>query len=303
MQIRYGFDIALELAQPTTILAMMDVHSDFRRCVAAETDLELSPAMAAERFVDGGGNIVTRLSAPAGSVSLRLEGVFVSEGREDEVDVGAEAVAASDFPPDMLPFLWPSRYCETDLLSDFAWANFGAVKGGWARVQAICDFVHQRLRFSYPEARPTRTASEALAEGVGVCRDFTHLAVALCRCLNIPARYCNGYLGDIGVPPDPAPMDFNAWFEAFLGDRWFIFDPRHNRPRIGRILISRGRDAADIPMITTFGPHALTRFVVVTEEIRECEAVPARGVRPDQAADIRSILCGGRATLELSEGG
>ena len=134
-------------------------------------------------------------------------------------------------------------------------------------MQAVCDFVHQRLRFSYPEARPTRTASEALAEGVGVCRDFTHLAVALCRCLNIPARYCNGYLGDIGVPPDPAPMDFNAWFEAFLGDRWFTFDARHNQPRIGRILIARGRDAADIPMITTFGSHALTRFTVVTEEI------------------------------------
>ena len=153
--------------------------------------------------------------------------------------------------------------------SDFAWANFGGIIGGWARVQAICDFVHQRLRFSYPEARPTRTANEALAEGVGVCRDFTHLAVALCRCLNIPARYCNGYLGDIGVPPDPAPMDFNAWFEVFLGDRWFTFDARHNQPRIGRILIARGRDAADIPMIATFGSHWLTRFTVVTEEIKE----------------------------------
>ena len=166
--------------------------------------------------------------------------------------------AMSELPPDALPFLRPSRYCETDLLSDFAWANFGGINGGWARVQAICDFVHGRLRFSYPEARPTRTASEALAEGVGVCRDFTHLAIALCRCLNIPARYCNGYLGDIGVPPDPAPMDFNAWFEVFLGDRWFTFDARHNQPRIGRILIARGRDAADIPMIASFGSHHLT---------------------------------------------
>jgi transglutaminase-like putative cysteine protease len=275
MQIRYGFDIALELAQPTTILTMMDVHSDFRRCIAKETALELSPAMASERFVDSGGNIVRRLSAPAGRASLRIEGLFRSDGREDEVDVSAEVAAASDLPPDTLSFLRPSRYCETDLLSDFAWANFGAISGGWARVQAVCDFVHQRLRFSYPEARPTRTASEALAEGVGVCRDFTHLAVALCRCLNIPARYCNGYLGDIGVPPDPAPMDFNAWFEAFLGNRWFTFDPRHNRPRIGRILIARGRDAADVPMITTFGSHALTRFAVVTEEIKESDAVAA----------------------------
>ena len=267
MDIRYGFDIALELAQPVTILTMMDVHSDFRRCVAEETELEMSPAMPGDRFVDASGNIVRRLSAPAGSSSLRLRGVFRCDGREDAVDVTAEAVAPSDLPRETLPFLLPSRYCESDLLSDFAWANFASISGGWARVQAICDFVHQRLRFSYPEARPTRTASEALAEGVGVCRDFTHLAVALCRSLNIPARYCNGYLGDIGVPPDPAPMDFNAWFEAFLGGRWFTFDPRHNRRRIGRILISRGRDAADVPMITTFGPHALTRFVIVTEEI------------------------------------
>ena len=269
MKIRYGFDIALELAQPATILAMMDVHSDFRRQVAEETELDLSPAMAADRIVDDQGNIVRRLSAPAGTTSLRLRGIFCCRGDKDEIDTAANIVTATDLPPETLPFLLPSRYCESDLLSDFAWANFGAVGGGWARVQAICDFVHQRLRFSYPEARPTRTASEALAERVGVCRDFTHLAVALCRSLNIPARYCNGYLGDIGVPPDPAPMDFNAWFEAFLGDRWFTFDPRHNRPRIGRILISRGRDAADIPMITTFGRHALTRFTVVTEEIKE----------------------------------
>ena len=275
MHIRYGFDVALDLAQPTTVLTMMDVHSDFRRGVAEERELELEPAIAAERFVDESGNIVRRLSAPAGSVSLRLQGVYRTHGREDETDTAAEAVPAPDLPHDTLPFLRPSRYCETDLLADFAWANFGAICGGWTRVQAICNFVHQRLKFSYPEARPTRTASEALAEGVGVCRDFTHLAVALCRCLNIPARYCNGYLGDIGVPPDPAPMDFNAWFEAFIGDRWFTFDARHNQPRIGRILIARGRDAADIPMITTFGSHRLTRFAVVTEEIKETTSIAA----------------------------
>jgi transglutaminase-like putative cysteine protease len=274
MHIRYGVDIALDLAQPATVLAMVDVHSDLRRCVV-EKELEVAPATAVESFVDDSGNIVRRLSAPAGLLSLRLQGIFRSDGREDEVDAAADAVAAPDLPPDTLPYLRPSRYCETDLLSDFAWTNFGAISGGWARVQAICDFVHQRLRFSYPEARPTRTASEALTEGVGVCRDFTHLAVALCRCLNIPARYCNGYLGDIGVPPDPAPMDFNAWFEAFLGDRWFTFDARHNQPRIGRILISRGRDAADIPMITSFGSHVLTRFAVVAEEIKESVAAAA----------------------------
>ena len=275
MHIRYGFDIALDLAQPTAILTMMDVHSDCRHAIVGETELELSEAIPATRFVDRDGNIVRRLCADAGSLSLRLQGVFHITGRRDEVDRTADAWPISDLPSEALPFLRASRYCETDLLSDLAWANFGAVNGGWARVQAICDFVHRCLRFSYPEARPTRTASEALAEGVGVCRDFTHLGVALCRCLNIPARYCNGYLGDIGVPPDPAPMDFNAWFEAFLGDRWLTFEPRHNRPRIGRILISRGSDAADIPMITTFGSHALTRFDVVTEEIKECEVAAA----------------------------
>jgi transglutaminase-like putative cysteine protease len=188
MQIRYGFDVALDLAQPATIFAMMDVHSDLRRCIAEETELEVAPTIATERFVDDSGNIVRRLSAPAGPVSLSLQGVFRSDRPEDEVDSAAEAIAAPDLRPDALPFLRPSRYCETDLLADFAWANFGAISGGWARVQAICDFVHQRLKFSYAHARPTRTASEALAEGVGVCRDFTHLAVALCRCLNIPAR-------------------------------------------------------------------------------------------------------------------
>ena len=267
MDIRYGFDIALELSQPATILTLMDVHSDFRRCVAEETKLEMSPEMAGDRFVDAWGNVVRRLSAPAGLSSLRQWGVFRCDGREDAVDPAADTVAASDLPPETLPFLLPSRYCESDLLSDFAWANFASISGGWARVQAICDFVHQRLNSAILRRARRRTASEALAEGVGVCRDFTHLAVALCRSLNIPARYCNGYLGDIGVPPDPAPMDFNAWFEAFLGGRWFTFDARHNRPRIGRILISRGRDAADVPMITTFGPHALTRFIVITEEI------------------------------------
>jgi transglutaminase-like putative cysteine protease len=275
MDIRYGFDIAVDFAQPTTFLTMMDVHSDFRAGITTESALEIDPIIPAEHFVDENGNVVRRLTAPPGTVSLRHQGVFRTDGRPDDVDLAAELVPVADLPPEALPFLRPSRYCETELLSDFAWANFGGILGGWARVQAICDFVHGRLRFSYPEARPTRTANDALNEGVGVCRDFTHLAVALCRCLNIPARYCNGYLGDIGVPADPAPMDFNAWFEVFLGNRWFTFDARHNQPRIGRILIARGRDAADIPMIATFGPHRLSRFTVVTEEIEDRVSVAA----------------------------
>ncbi len=202
-----------------------------------------------------------------GRINLELDGVYECDGLPDIVDVNADITPVHDLPLDVLPYLQGSRYCETDLLSDLAWGQFGSIQGGWAKVQAVCDFVHNSLYFDYQNARPTRTAAQALEEGTGVCRDFTHLAVTLCRCLNIPARYCNGYLGDIGVPPDPAPMDFNAWFEVYLGGRWYTFDPRHNIPRIGRILIARGRDAMDIPMLTTYGQHWMNRFAVTTEEI------------------------------------
>ena len=215
MDIRYGFDIALDFVQPTTFLTMMDVHSDFRDGIAQESGFELAPIIPAERFVDDCGNVVRRIFAPPGTISLRLDGVFHTDGRADDVDTEAKALPVSELPPETLPFLRPSRYCETELLSDFAWANFGGIIDGWARVQAICDFVNGRLRFSYPEARPTRTANDALAEGVGVCRDFTHLAIAFCRCLNIPARYCNGYLGDIGVPPDPGADGFQRLVRSF----------------------------------------------------------------------------------------
>jgi transglutaminase-like putative cysteine protease len=275
MLIRYGYDIEVELFQSTTLVAAMDVHSSRRRRLVRESDLQISQSIPVETFVDDDGNVLRRLTAEAGNLSLKLDGVFTDSGAPDEIDRSAEAWPVSALPPETLPFLLGSRYCETDLLSDFAWGAFGSVVGGWARVQAICDYVHQHLTFSYPNARPTRTASQAMQERIGVCRDFTHLAVTLCRCLNIPARYCNGYLGDIGVPPDPAPMDFNAWFEAFLGGRWFTFDARHNCARIGRILIARGRDAMDVPMIASFGAHRLNRFTVVTEEVPEDRAMMA----------------------------
>ena len=169
-------------------------------------------------------------------------------------------------PDDSIGYLLGSRYCETDHLGDIAWQNFGHIEGGWARVQAICDYVHNRLSFGYGYARSTRTAAQAYEERVGVCRDFAHLAIALCRCVNIPARYVNGYLGDIGVPADPAPMDFSAWFEAFIDGKWFTFDARHNIPRTGRIVIARGRDATDVPLLHSFGPHALKLFKVWTYE-------------------------------------
>lgn len=269
MRIRYGFDIEIDVSQPTTILTAFDVESHRRGDIVWERPLLTECVERIELYADMFGNRCRRIQAAPGTVRMAMEGMIEASRKPDPVVANAPVVPVCDLPIETLPFLLASRYCETDHLAQAAWGQFGHIKGGWARVQAICDYVHQRLTFGYGHARPTRTALEAYNERVGVCRDFTHLAVTLCRCLNIPARYCNGYLGDIGIMPDPAPMDFNAWFEAYVGDGWYVFDARHNVPRIGRITVARGRDAMDIPMLQTFGPHTLRRFEVITEEIPE----------------------------------
>jgi transglutaminase-like putative cysteine protease len=206
-------------------------------------------------------------SSPPGLIEICNEFLIADSGLPDETNVQAEQWAVGDLPDEALTYLLGSRYCDTQKLSDQAWAMFGGIRGGWQRVQAICDYVHDRIEFGYHHARCDRTASEGHEERIGVCRDFAHLAVTLCRCMNIPARYCTGYLGDIGVPRDPAPMDFSAWFEVFLDGHWYTFDARHNHPRIGRIVIARGRDAADVAISTTFGSATLARFTVVTDEV------------------------------------
>jgi transglutaminase-like putative cysteine protease len=267
MRIRYGFNIEIDITQPLTLLTVMDVEQARRGDIVHERPLRTNSVAQVERYIDGFGNLCRRIQAVPGTVSLALEGIIYDSGEPDPVVPDAEQIAIENLPVETLPFLLASRYCETEFLAQTAWSQFGHIQGGWARVQAICDFVHDHLTFSYPNARPTRTAFEAYNERIGVCRDFTHLAVALCRCLNIPARYCNGYLGDIGIPADPAPMDFNAWFEAYIGGRWYVFDARHNMPRIGRVTVARGRDAMDIPMLHSFGPHMLRRFEVITEEV------------------------------------
>jgi transglutaminase-like putative cysteine protease len=217
-----------------------------------------------DRFANGDSHLDLQL---AGLVEFKADFEISDSGKADEVVPHARQHAIEELPDDVLVYLLGSRYCDTQSLSDFAWRTFGTSKPGWARVQAICDFVHNHIKFGYPYARVDRTASDAYRERVGVCRDFAHLAITLCRCMNIPARYCTGYLGDIGVPPDPAPMDFSAWFEVFLDGRWFAFDGRNNRPRIGRILIAYGRDASDVAISTSFGPTKLARFKVVAEEV------------------------------------
>jgi len=275
MQIRYGYRIELVCEHEMPLVTLLDVHPSRRHDLMRPDEMRAmalrdpSVRIAVTQHRDAFGNICRRLVAPPGGIRLESEGVIHDSGEPDRRSPSVQEMPPARLPDEALVYLLGSRYCETDRLCDQAWRLFGQVPSGWARVQAITDFVHNHLTFGYDFARSTRTAAEAFDERVGVCRDFAHLAVALCRCMNIPARYCNGYLGDIGVPLNPAPMDFNAWFEVFLGGRWHTFDARHNEPRIGRIVIARGRDATDVAMISSFGTHVVQRFEVVTEEIEE----------------------------------
>jgi transglutaminase-like putative cysteine protease len=227
-----------------------------------------SPSVPFRAYRDGFGNWCTRLVAPTGRFRISADTVVNDTGAHDVTAPWAEQHVPDALPEETLVFLLGSRYCETDRLSETAWGLFANAPSGWRRVQAICDYVHGHIQFGYEYASPTKTAWGVWSERRGVCRDFAHLAVTLCRCMNIPARYCTGYLGDIGVPPVDAPMDFAGWFEAFLGGQWYTFDPRNNVPRIGRVLIARGRDAADVALNTTFGPCTMDSFFVRTEEVK-----------------------------------
>jgi transglutaminase-like putative cysteine protease len=267
MHINYGFEISFTVPKETPVICQLDVHPDRRGDIRSESPLATSPGVHTSTYIDSFGNRCRRLTAPPGTTTLRLDGVIADSGLPDPVAPGAQEVPADRLPPDTLVYVLGSRYCETDRLSQVAWDMFGGIAPGWTRVQAICDFVHNHITFGYKHARPTRTALEAYNERVGVCRDFAHLMIAFCRCLNIPARYVNGYLGDIGVPRDPAPMDFSAWTEIYLDGRWYAFDARHNKPRIGRIVVARGRDATDVALINTFGPHTLGTFKIWTDEV------------------------------------
>jgi transglutaminase-like putative cysteine protease len=269
MRIDAGFELAYECDHPTPMVLLLSPHPSRTPDLLTEVRLDFGPGLPSRDFIDGFGNRCTRIVAPVGITTISSRFEVEDSGRSDEVAPDAEQHDIADLPDAALGFLLGSRYCETDRLMDFAWARFGSVAPGWARVQAICDFVHQHITFAYQAADSTRTAVGALEDAIGVCRDYTHLAVALCRCLNIPARYCTGYLGDIGIPPQPYPMDFSAWFEVWLGGRWYTFDARHNTPRIGRILMATGRDATDVALSTAFGSAALVRFEVMTEEIAE----------------------------------
>ena len=267
MRIRAGYEIAYDCTQPTPMLLVLSVHPSRLHDLEGPHRIAFDPPLEAQDYHDGFGNICTRIVAPEGRLTISTDFTIKDTGLPDVVVPDARQHQVEELPDEAIVFLLGSRYCETDRLSDTAWSLFGSTPTGWARVQAICDYVHEHVTFGYEHARPTRTAWDTYMERHGVCRDFAHLAVAFCRCMNIPARYCTGYLGDIGVPISDSPMDFSAWFEVYLGGQWYTFDARHNKPRIGRILMARGRDATDVALSTTFGPSRLADFRVVTDEL------------------------------------
>lgn len=267
MRIRIGYDLAFSSSMPTPTILMLSVHPSRLKDLSALDRVVFDPQIPSQTHTDHYGNLCTRILMPPGIRAVSNRNVVYDGGLPDAVEPDAGQIPVENLPDDSLEFLLGSRYCETDRLSDTAWSLFGRLPPGWRRVEAICHYVHDRLTFSYADARSTRTAWDADQEGIGVCRDFAHLSIALCRCMNIPARYCTGYLGDIGVPPVPDPMDFSAWFEVLLEGGWYTFDARHNHPRVGRILMARGRDAADVALSTSFGPARLTQFRVITDEL------------------------------------
>lgn len=268
MKIRAGYEISYECPQPTPMILQLSVHPTRIEDLLSWDPVRFDPPVRANTYHDSFGNFCHVITAPKGRLTISTDFTIKDSGETDEVAPQAEQHPLQVLPVEALIYLLGSRYCETDRLSDTAWSLFGHLPKGWPLVQAICHYVHNHIKFGYQHADPTMSAWEVYNKRQGVCRDFAHLAITFCRCMNIPARYCTGYLGDIGVPPDDAPMDFSAWFEVYLDGRWHTVDARHNKPRIGRILMARGRDATDAAISTAFGANSLVKFTVITEEVK-----------------------------------
>ncbi len=267
MRIRLGCELSYDFPKPTPMIVMLNVHYSRVASLEYPDHLITNPPVPIQSYRDLFGNWCCRLVAPTGRLTLGTDSIIQDNGQIDPVCPEAIQHPVEELPSETLMFLLGSRYCETDCLSEEAWRLFSSLPLGWPRVQAICDFVHRHVVFGYEHSRATRTAAETYAEGRGVCRDYAHLAIAFCRCMNIPARYCMGYISDVGLPPPYAPNDFAAWIEVYLSGRWWVFDPRNNAPRIGRVMIAQGRDAADVPLTHTFGPNMLLGFRVWTDEL------------------------------------
>jgi transglutaminase-like putative cysteine protease len=289
MLIRLGYDLQFEIPAPTPMVALLHVHPSRAHNLLEPDELHTEPALDVATYTDAFGNRCARFVAPQGHLRLTSSTLIYDSGALDEVNPNAREVPVGELPTELLCFLLNSRYCEVDRFSNIAFELFGHITPGWGRVQAICDWVHGKVAFSYPHARPTKSALDVYTERIGVCRDFQHLAITFCRAMNIPARYATGYLGDIGVPPG-GPMDFSAWFEVYLENRWWTFDARHNVPRIGRVLMATGRDASDVAITTSFGQANLSHFFVVTEEVKE-PALDSSGLE-ESAAHLEASLPG-----------
>lgn len=266
MFIRLGYDIQFEIPAPVAMVAVLHVHPSRIRDLREPDQLKIEPAAKTESYIDSYGNRCSRFQAAAGLLRLSSTTLIEDSGAPDTVNFDAREHPVNELPHEALRYLLNSRYCEVDRLSNIAVELFAGVSPGWSRVQAICNWVHAKVAFGYHLARPSKTALDVFTERGGVCRDFQHLAITFCRALNIPARYATGYLGDIGVPISPAPMDFSAWFEVYLENRWWTCDARHNQPRIGRVLMATGRDASDVAITTSFGIANLKHFTVTTQE-------------------------------------
>lgn len=269
MLIKTGYDITFETDAATPMSLLLSVHPSRQGDLRSPETIRFDPPIPHRQTLDAFGNVCTRIVAPAGRLTISADFLVADTGLPDAVVPEAAQVPVEALPDEVMLYLMASRYCDTDKLSELAWQLFAHTPEGWARVQAIVDYVHARIRFDYQRADATRSAFDGYHQQVGVCRDFAHLAIAFCRCMNIPARYCTGYLGDIGVPPVPDPMDFSAWFEVYLGGRWYTFDARHNTPRIGRIVMARGRDATDCALSTSFGTARLITFEVHTDAVAD----------------------------------
>jgi len=266
-RVKVGYELVYECVQPTPMILLLRIHPSMVSGPVVPDPIATTPFVPISTFRDGFGNICTRIVAPPGSIRMSTDATIRCSAEPDKVAASARQVPVQSLPEETLMFLLGSRYCETDRLSQVAWDLFGKTSEGWARVQAICDYVHRHIIFGYEHASSMKSALEAFQQGKGVCRDYAHLAIAFCRCMNIPARYCTGYLSDIGVPPPHSQMDFAGWFEAYLDGQWYTFDPRNNTPRVGRILIARGRDASDAAISSTFGPNTLKQFKIWTDEV------------------------------------
>ena len=284
MHLSIGCQIELRCETATLLLALVHVHSSLAPDLIAPEQLQLEPDRTVEVLADQSCNRWCRFRAAAGTTSLRYATTIEAPDHTDPVLPGVRQCPIEALPIDTYRFLNASTYCDTAALMTFAWTTFAGVPAGWGQVQAICDWVHEQIRFDYDAVTPEKSASDTLHDRAGVCRDFAHLAITFCRCLNIPARYCTGYLGYTGIPIGPAPVDFSAWFEVFLESRWHVFDARHNIPRCGRVLIARGRDAADVPFLRSFGAHELVGLAVTTEIVAPEPELLAEAVAGQQNA-------------------